>query len=58
MNGILKPHLHPGETGIDPSVAYKKLECRQCCAEGRVQVTPDGRMQAHKKYASSKNRTP
>jgi len=39
MDGIVKPpHLYPGETGIDPSVAYKRLECTQWCVEGRYNL--------------------
>ena len=30
MDGIVKPpHFYPGEKGIDRSVAYKRLECKQ-----------------------------
>jgi hypothetical protein len=41
MDGIVKsPHLYPGETGIDPSVAYKRLECTQWYAEIRYNLLP------------------
>jgi len=41
MDGIVKSHsLYPGATGIDPSVAYKRLECTQWYAEGMYKLIP------------------